>query len=368
MKLVKLIVRLALLLAVGLAALTIFFPQWLDFKYELMRDYRETVAENPSSIIVLNKPPRSWQIEITGEISPNARYGISVLYSATNDHEDCREYSLRSEGYKPKDKWLRYYPKIEQGNHSLVVPLNDHKPNSSCKYRPSSINLAVTREKAQSPYSDMLFEVAGPEQASQFHPHELVDPAYNVELDLECVPFILNPYAHRDLWRYSDAWSCNDTTSSNTNLIAQQIKYKSINLSLNISLDDDKIHLEKARLQDKRYEARNALAKEHRLVGAFAGVMNRLPSQEEGNQLLRRTYKMTIPEKRDRFSPNRDNYFELLNTLGEKKKDPWGKEFQFNLPAIYSDNQFEIISFGADGVLSDDDIWVDSQGKTNISN
>jgi general secretion pathway protein G len=70
----------------------------------------------------------------------------------------------------------------------------------------------------------------------------------------------------------------------------------------------------------------------------------RTPSTEQGiKALVERPQVEPLPEK-------------WTQLLEEVLKDPWGKEYQYKMPAERSKKGFDLYSLGPDGVESEDDI------------
>jgi len=366
MKLFKLLARCLLLLVAGLSALTIFFPQWLDFKDDLITDYQKKkhLAQPSYS---KQGPPSDWKLHIRGSISPNSRYRVSVLYSATNSDEACQQYLLFSGGHEPKGKWFSYYAEIEQGQHSLVVPLNTYKPKSHCEYRPKLISLGVTRTKEEPSNGDDIFYALKPDQASLVHREERAPLIDNVNLNLQCTATVRDGVA-------VDEWTCGEVGELNKKLKARSIRYRNINLQLDIDLVDEAISTKEIILRTQRYQTRNTLFEVMQLIKLFREVMKREPTEDERNQLLHRSFDITKLGAKDdsdyvkRFVRAHERSFVGTQTQGEVLEDIWGNPFQFVSPASYSEQEYEIISLGPDGLLSNDDIWVNSQFKSNVEN
>lgn len=54
--------------------------------------------------------------------------------------------------------------------------------------------------------------------------------------------------------------------------------------------------------------------------------------------------------------PHELNLLVTTGVLNAIPKDPWGNAYIYNMPAVYSPVSFDLLSYGPDGVISDDDI------------
>lgn len=362
MKFLILVVRCALLLVAGLATLTILFPQWLDFSGALIAEQRAKNA-NAHSAAESKGPPKDWNVQITGNITSGARYRVSVLYSANSEAERCQRFA--SFFNEPKGKWLHYNPKVEQGKHAITVPLNAYKPRSSCLYEPEVITLDVSRNVVEPTDGDKLFYKRESYKSFNFDDYGQQALVSELKLSLECAPTVRDGKAF-------DAWSCKQNDYSQNILIAQPLPNHNTIWRIDISLLDERNYAQKVTLQKHRYQTRNSMFDGVRLIKGFYTVVNRDPTAEEANAIMRKGFDIDefANDKnrhvRSKFIEKQQDYFTRSLLVGEAVKDAWGNPIQLIMPARHSEQRFELFSLGADAVESEDDVWVDSQFKTNI--
>ncbi|MBL1319829.1 MAG: hypothetical protein COA63_002035 [Methylophaga sp.] len=102
-------------------------------------------------------------IALSGSIYDGTAYKIGVGYRAQSDSKLCESWAL-FQGRSKSSRSYWYEPAIENGQHHITVPLNEHNPNIGCKYKLNYVTLSLDRGEYQLPSSSFMLFYADMDQ------------------------------------------------------------------------------------------------------------------------------------------------------------------------------------------------------------
>lgn len=174
------IIRVSLLGVIVVLGFTAVFPQWLDFLVmertkRVERQRNAERAREPSM-------PKDWHLTLSGTISEDTTYKVSVKYVAQKETRWCQDYYYQIwsgvSGLTQEAKYATYTPKVEDGFHSIKVPLREYSTSWGCQFKVDDVTLIVS--KADGSYQNI---------ETLFFNKNSIYRAKNETLNIECAAY-----------------------------------------------------------------------------------------------------------------------------------------------------------------------------------
>lgn len=295
--------------------------------------------------------PKDWNFTLSGTIEKGAGYSVDVTYYTENESRFCQQnFGIKILAFAPgpyrKTKHYSYHPEIENGRHSITIPLNEKRPDRWCKYTPMYVRINIEDAKGRK-YKEDLFvmhHLLGNLKNMQQYQRQAVgkgrQPTHGV-INAKC-------YSHTD--RYGDTQICSQEPigpKPYQNIkITQQLYTKNMGWKLNVDILSDE---EQQELLEMWAKAGEEILEKQKML------------------LFRKNLSTLLLALRDHVRKNKGRLptpseaREIIDTK-LKQTDPWGNPFQYQAPSDYDPERFHWISgtlfysFGSDGIKSRDDI------------
>ncbi len=92
---------------------------------------------------ILHENPSDQYLDITGTIDDGLEYVVSVMYVKNAKKSGCATYGKDSDICQVKPEEFTYTPEIEEGSHSLHIPLRELSPGPNSWFEPKDISICV---------------------------------------------------------------------------------------------------------------------------------------------------------------------------------------------------------------------------------